>query len=771
MASYPTTSVAYGQTSNDVKILQLFLQSQGMSIPSGATGYFGDQTKAALTQWQTSHGITGAGVGTNWGPQSIAKAQSTSSGGSSGSSNMSTGSPTNMSVGSTSAPSGGMSPYTTPYGSVPNNSSGYGGYDYAGPQTPQYDPSDLNSMQSAYQSAISSSNYQLAATLQAQINAETQRQQGIKDKAQQLVSGMMGTKAINDYYSSLSPKDQGLVKGTFGSNLVSGYKTAGTNIQQTTQSPGGVSIKTSAHQPLDPSILHSISASTLGPNMSNDPAQVRALQQALVNAGYMTQAQMDTGPGTYGPQTTAAVAAWQTENGINPQGNPGYFGSISKAFISSQGSGISPTTGKSDLSGGGTGTTLPFGTDGLGDTTASTAMNQPGLLPSLVPGTPEYQAAMDKLSTSYYDILQQQMNAQTEQDQQVAEYNWQNLKSAAEKNLNISLSNDAFQAWGQIQNLNSSYGQQNIENSGLKNEAIDSYLSQIRQKDAATRTSAQSDDDKNQMAYYKQFATPAQIQAFAAANPDKAQAWGLVPSDDVKNAMNYSALKAKYPNMSDQDIQANIASVLDENGNYRSDLYQKYMVGGNVGINGGQVGTPMYHQYDANGNGIGNPISIPVTPGDTGVLDIDRAKETYQKLNVPLNNPAAISGASIIQSQSPNSSTPPPQQNPPPTSTPPLGVTGGGGLAAAGAAAGNLGSGSTGASTGSSGSSPATAPAPATPPKSGGQLQYYKLQNTGDMYSKDLSSGAVQKVTSIPTGAGVINWTGSGTPYGLNIPS
>lgn len=767
MASYPTTSVAYGQTSADVTALQNFLISQGMSIPAGATGYFGDQTKTALTQWQNSHGITGAGVGTNWGPQSIAKAQS--SGGSTPPSSPPPGGGYFTPTGTAPTPTGGQnSSMSGLYGDVPNNSQGYGGYNYASPQTPppQYDPSDLNSMQSAYQSAIGSNNYQLAATLQAQINAETQRQQGIKDKARQIQSSGQGAIAVNNYLSSLAPKDQAMVKSYYGTNVVSGWTTPGTNFQQTTQTPGGVSTKTSTHQPLDPSILNSISASTLGPNMTNDPNQVKALQQALANAGYL-KAPVD---GNYGWETAQAVAAWQSENKIDTKGNPGYFGAISKSFISSQGKGISPTTGKSDLTGGGTGTTLPFGTDGLADTTASTATNQPGLLPSLVPGTPEYQAAMDKLSTAYYDVLQQQMNAQTEQEQQAAEYNWQNLKTTAEKNLNISLSNDAFQAWGQIQNLNSSYGQQNIENSGLKNESIDSYLSQIRQKDAAARTSAQGDDDKNQMAYYKQFATPAQVQAFAAANPDKAKLWGLIPSDDVKNAMNYSTLKAKYPNMSDQDIQANIASVLDENGNYRSDLYQKYMVGGNVGVNGGQVGTPMYDQYDANGNGIGNPISIPVTPGDTGVLDINRAKETYQKLNVPLNNPAAVSGAPIIQSQSPNSSTPPPQMNPPSTSTPPLG-SGGGGLAAAGTAAGNMGSGSMGASTGSSGSSSTTSPAPATPPKSGGQLQYYKIQSTGNMYSKDLSSGATQKVTSIPTGAGVINWTGSGTPYGLNIPS
>lgn len=63
-------------------------------------------------------------------------------------------------------------------------------------------------------------------------------------------------------------------------------------------------------------------------------ADVRILQQWLVENGFLTQAQMNTGPGIYGPQTKAAVAAWQSSKGIDTQGNPGYFGPLSKAYLS-----------------------------------------------------------------------------------------------------------------------------------------------------------------------------------------------------------------------------------------------------------------------------------------------------------------------------------------------------------------------------------------------------------------------------------------------------
>jgi hypothetical protein len=50
-----------------------------------------------------------------------------------------------------------------------------------------------------------------------------------------------------------------------------------------------------------------------------DP-QVEQLQRELVEAGLMTQAQMDTGPGHYGPRTRAAVALLKELRGISGDG-------------------------------------------------------------------------------------------------------------------------------------------------------------------------------------------------------------------------------------------------------------------------------------------------------------------------------------------------------------------------------------------------------------------------------------------------------------------
>ncbi len=57
---------------------------------------------------------------------------------------------------------------------------------------------------------------------------------------------------------------------------------------------------------------------------------VKDLQSALVKLGFMTQAQMNTGPGTFGPQTEASLKKFQAKYGVSATG---YFGPQSRAAL------------------------------------------------------------------------------------------------------------------------------------------------------------------------------------------------------------------------------------------------------------------------------------------------------------------------------------------------------------------------------------------------------------------------------------------------------
>ena len=55
-----TDPLSVGSTGSEVTALQQALIAAGYSIPAGATGYFGAQTKAAVAAWQAAAGVSPA---------------------------------------------------------------------------------------------------------------------------------------------------------------------------------------------------------------------------------------------------------------------------------------------------------------------------------------------------------------------------------------------------------------------------------------------------------------------------------------------------------------------------------------------------------------------------------------------------------------------------------------------------------------------------------------------------------------------------------------
>jgi len=64
---------------------------------------------------------------------------------------------------------------------------------------------------------------------------------------------------------------------------------------------------------------------------------VAQLQQFLQSQGMLSAADIATGPGIYGPRTTAAVKKWQQQNGVDNSSGPGYWGPRSIQAASGRG--------------------------------------------------------------------------------------------------------------------------------------------------------------------------------------------------------------------------------------------------------------------------------------------------------------------------------------------------------------------------------------------------------------------------------------------------
>jgi GH24 family phage-related lysozyme (muramidase) len=73
-----------------------------------------------------------------------------------------------------------------------------------------------------------------------------------------------------------------------------------------------------------------------------DSQDVLALQNWLVKNGLLTQAQVDSGPGVYGPATTAAVASLQQQLGVDAGSSPGFYGLLTRATIQAEIDALTP---------------------------------------------------------------------------------------------------------------------------------------------------------------------------------------------------------------------------------------------------------------------------------------------------------------------------------------------------------------------------------------------------------------------------------------------
>jgi len=203
------------------------------------------------------------------------------------------------------------------------------------------------------------------------------------------------------------------------------------------------------------------------------------------------------------------------------------------------------------------------------------------------------KANIDKIGTTYYDLIEQANSATTERDHQMAQTNWDNFRKTLQSKYGITLAKNAVDAWGQIQSLQKSAASGGLAGSGIANEQIDQYLKQVRTSDRVSRMSKLEEGEKQEMAFYTGSASPEQIAALIAQDrasglPNdqwKSVKFGLMPSNDLKSQFDvetiFQKLKKDKPDQPDwllrQQAQLTHDSILDKNGNFMSSLYGNLM--------------------------------------------------------------------------------------------------------------------------------------------------------------------------------------------------
>jgi hypothetical protein len=202
------------------------------------------------------------------------------------------------------------------------------------------------------------------------------------------------------------------------------------------------------------------------------------------------------------------------------------------------------------------------------------------LVPPMDWTTPEGQKELDSIKSAYHDVLMKQLEAVTEQVKALADYEWNSFKDEVSKKYGIALSDNATQAWGQLENLSKGYAGRGLRGSGLFEEARDKYLQGVRRADERLREDKVSEENKTRAEHLRKIGTPEQIKEFLEGLTDEKEkeAFGryFKPSEDIKKYFSKENLRTLYPDLSEQELTWYSESIIDPTtGFFRSQLQQQ----------------------------------------------------------------------------------------------------------------------------------------------------------------------------------------------------
>jgi spore coat assembly protein SafA len=132
----------------------------------------------------------------------------------------------------------------------------------------------------------------------------------------------LATAKYNGGSGTITNPDKGTTGGDYSNDVIARAQTYAAN--------WGATLGSTGTTPSTPSAPPTGSVPAAGLARGSTGEGVKVLQSQLVKLGYMSAADMATGPGTFGPRTEAALKAFQTANNIAPTGK---FGPTTQAAM------------------------------------------------------------------------------------------------------------------------------------------------------------------------------------------------------------------------------------------------------------------------------------------------------------------------------------------------------------------------------------------------------------------------------------------------------
>ncbi len=204
------------------------------------------------------------------------------------------------------------------------------------------------------------------------------------------------------------------------------------------------------------------------------------------------------------------------------------------------------------------------------------------LVPIMDPSSKAFQDAVSQVQHQFYDLTSAQLNATTAQDKAIADNNYNTWVKNISQQYGIVLSNNATQAWQQINSMNEAYGQRGIEGSGIEQGDQDVYMRNVRSMNTNIRSAEGNVKLAEQVATLQSSGSPEDIKQFLATNPQYASQFGPGQGSSIAQQYNVPTLAKQlfdnaaasgYPvSMDDATKRAQMLhdTILDANGNFLS---------------------------------------------------------------------------------------------------------------------------------------------------------------------------------------------------------